>query len=126
MTSSKPERVPRSPSNDELLIALRAIRGEQPTPGGAKILAELRSENAWRLSDARLRKLMLNSGFDMHMSVPNAKPAKAAKDLPPIELPKGALAAQQKYGDESSRRFRRSTDVATTIMASHLILTWQL
>lgn len=85
-----------SPSDEEIIAALQAVRQQDPDLGRSKVLLKLREENGWKLSDIRLENLMTKHGLGSNLS-------KASK---PIAYPKNALAAQQRYKEESKRCFK--------------------
>lgn len=108
-----------SPSDEEILTSLRAVRLSNPLLGRAKVLAQLKSENGWTLSEARLKKLMAK--HDLKSSVTGKAEEEitnkqqtcstAQEDDPtpdpdrPI-YPQNALAAQQRYKKHSTRCFK--------------------
>ncbi|KAK7443189.1 hypothetical protein VKT23_015787 [Stygiomarasmius scandens] len=47
-----------SPTDEDLARAIAAIRQESPTLGRPKLLARLKTENNWNLSDARLKRFL--------------------------------------------------------------------
>lgn len=91
------------PTDDELLPVLSKIHANNPDLGRAKILDRLRNEHQWRVSETRLKKLL-----EKHSLLrPGQEPRKPKEtNLPPIIFPRDALAAQQKYKDESTRCFK--------------------
>ncbi|KIK67560.1 hypothetical protein GYMLUDRAFT_257417 [Collybiopsis luxurians FD-317 M1] len=91
------------PSDEQVSAALADFRAKQPGLGRAKILAALRSGNRWSLSEARLKKIMAHSYGSNRTSVSTDPGSSSAG---PIEYPKNALAAQQKYKDQSTRCFK--------------------
>ncbi|KAK4539930.1 hypothetical protein LTR36_009972 [Oleoguttula mirabilis] len=74
-----------TPSNDEVLAAVRDIRSTNPSLGH------------------RLKRLMVV--HNLYRIPEQAADADADANLPAINYPDDALAAQQKYKDESTRCF---------------------
>lgn len=78
-----------TPSDKQLLDAVRLALSNNPAIGRPKLLARLRGENTWALSDTRLKHFV-----------------KMVKEPLPPMLPADALAAQDHYKETSTRCFR--------------------
>ncbi|CAI7607398.1 unnamed protein product [Penicillium glandicola] len=91
------------PTNKDLLRVLREIRSGNPHLGRPKILQRLRNEHHLRVSETRLKKLLAKHG--LQRSDPEIRKL-IDSELAPITYPQDALAAQQKYKDESTRCFK--------------------
>lgn len=83
------------PTDDEVVSEVNKIRQDQPNIGRAKILAMLRDQHGWRISETRLKKL-----------APTVNQIRASATEAELGIPKGALAAQNKYRKDSTRTFR--------------------
>ncbi|KAK4945778.1 hypothetical protein LTR10_015126 [Elasticomyces elasticus] len=84
------------PSDTEILRAARAIRSQFPQISRNELFIKLKQSNNWdAVSNKQIKKLLSEYGLDG-----SAEPA------PPPALPANALAAQQRYKDESIRIFR--------------------
>lgn len=86
----------KSPSDEEIISSLLVLRQQHPDLGRSKVLIKLKEENGWTLSDLRLKNLMSKHGLGSSISNANE----------PIAYPQNALAAQQRYKDESTRCFK--------------------
>lgn len=85
-----------TPSDDDIINAVRVINADNPAIGRAKLLSQLKAENSWALSDNRLKKLL-----DQHALKRVAEVSKSG-----IHIPVDALAAQERYKDDSRRHFK--------------------
>ena len=83
------------PSDQEVLDAFLKAQEECPDLGRNEVLAKVKSANGWSISNRHLKKVI---DPDRALKVPVARS--------PIALPSYALAAQQKYKDESTRSFK--------------------
>ncbi|KAF2134011.1 hypothetical protein P153DRAFT_427887 [Dothidotthia symphoricarpi CBS 119687] len=86
------------PSDEEIIDAVRVLHEQDPALGRSKVLVQLKADHGWVLSDKRLKKLLTQ--YDLK------RVAEQPKELPPIQFPEDALAAQQRYKDESIRCFK--------------------
>lgn len=87
---------PKSPSDEEIVAALQVFRQHDPDLGRSKVLLKLKDENDWTCSDLRLKNLMAKHGLGNNM----------VKASEPIAYPKNALAAQERYKEDSIRCFK--------------------
>ncbi|KIV83578.1 hypothetical protein PV11_05594 [Exophiala sideris] len=88
--------MPLPPSDTEILRAARAIQSQFPQISRNELFIKLKQDNNWdAVSNKQIKRLLSEYGLDG-----GAEPA------PPPALPANALAAQQKYKDESIRIFR--------------------
>ena len=85
----------RIPSDDEVVNVVNRLRQEQPDIGRAKMLAVLRDQHNWRISEARLKKL-----------IPTVNQIKASTTNAQLGIPENALEAQNRYRERSTRTFR--------------------
>jgi hypothetical protein len=100
---AKIETTIKAPSDEEIVTALQTLHLEHPGLGRAKVLAKLKEENRWTLSDLRLKKVMVKHGAGRHVK----SDVSVAEDaISPIVYPQDALRAQQRYKDESTRCFK--------------------
>ncbi|KAI0841455.1 hypothetical protein F5Y06DRAFT_259540 [Hypoxylon sp. FL0890] len=92
-----------TPSDQEVIDLVQVIRQEKPDLGRAKVLAILKEDHHWRISEARLKKLV--------PSVNQLKgPSPIVQEVSPqngeLCIPENALAAQHRYMENSIRTFR--------------------
>ncbi|KAI1608819.1 hypothetical protein EDD36DRAFT_94440 [Exophiala viscosa] len=84
------------PNDTDILRAARALHSQSPQISRNELCVKLKQDNNWdTVSNKQIKKVLAEYGLDG-----NAEPA------PPPALPANALAAQQKYKDESTRLFR--------------------
>jgi hypothetical protein len=88
------------PADDDLLPILRQICASNPDLGRTKILDRLQKEHQCRVSETRLKKLLVLQRLEQEPRKPKES------DLQPISYPQDALAVQQKYKNESTRCFK--------------------
>ena len=93
------QAAPTTPSDDEVVSALRVVRLQRPKLGRAKVLSQLKDANKWILSDARLKKLMTLHG----LACPTNQ---GEEEETPIVYPKDAMAAQERFKRSSTRCLR--------------------
>lgn len=101
---------PTTPTDEEVISALESltlmiIKKGYPDLARLKVLALLKTEHNWALSDARLKKIMAAYGLRSPLSQ-NWDNAIDQSTLPPPVLPADAFAAQKKYKEESIRCFK--------------------
>ena len=84
-----------SPSDDEVVAAVEAIRTAAPELGREKVRARLITENNWLLSESRLKKLLAERGLE----------SSVVRDQF-IKYPANALQAQERYKADSTRCFK--------------------
>jgi len=89
---------PTTPSDDDIVQAVRAINAQNPAIGRAKLLAQLKSDHNWALSDNRLKKILDQHDLKRVAEVPKASAT--------IQIPPNAFAAQQRYKDDGTRCFK--------------------
>ncbi|KAF2111381.1 hypothetical protein BDV96DRAFT_690299 [Lophiotrema nucula] len=92
------------PSDEDILKAIRDIYASTPDLGRAKVLAKLKGDNTWQLSDNRLKKLLDSNDLKRILELP--KDGSEIPVIANITIPKNALAAQIRYKDESIRCFK--------------------
>jgi hypothetical protein len=111
---------PVVPTDEQVKAAAQALRDRNPELGRAKILAQLREDNHWSLSEARLKKLV--PAASVNETKANAATSSGANTctkkstssissssnsyLGPPVLPENALAVQEWYKDNSTRCFK--------------------
>jgi hypothetical protein len=86
---------PLIPADKDVINAVASIRKEQPGLGRTKIRLRLKEAYNWRLSEARLKKL-----------VPTVNVLRGNADRQALGIPEDALAAQQRYKNDSTRCFK--------------------
>ena len=84
MSTDSPSTI--SPSDDQLVLAIKASRAETPSLGVPKLLVALLSANpTWALSDKRLRKVLQKEGLSL------STPKSVKKDVTQTEYPVSQL-----------------------------------
>ncbi|KPI35966.1 uncharacterized protein AB675_10467 [Cyphellophora attinorum] len=86
------------PSDDEIVSAVEAAKHSNPSASRNDIFALVKTLNSWTISNKQIKKAVDPK--------PPPPPTIIGPALPPITLPKDALAAQQAYKDTSTRLFR--------------------
>jgi hypothetical protein len=77
------------PTDEQILDHVRSIHATNPELGRAKLLAKLKADHEWILSDNRLKRLLDRGGL------------KRIAELSRISLPENALAAQEEFREKS-------------------------
>ncbi|KAF2645918.1 hypothetical protein P280DRAFT_465655 [Massarina eburnea CBS 473.64] len=96
------------PTNEQILNAVRIIQTSTPDLGRAKVLAQLKTENNWTLSDNRFRKLLDTNDVKRKAEPPKDRSSLVtqSQSLGPIDILKNALMLQERYKEESIRCFQ--------------------
>lgn len=106
---------PMIPSDAEVVAATELVLAAYPELGRLKVLAQLKSENNWSLSDARLKKLLAaHRALPQEQAVASSSGGSSGSNvireddpsLPLPYLPTNALQAQQDYAESSTRIYK--------------------
>lgn len=84
-----------NPSEEELLAAVRGALAANPDFGRAKLLAKVKTEKGWTLSEARLKRAI------NIVNGPATPPGSSPVLQPPV-LPKDAWKAQEEFRDSKA------------------------